>query len=386
MSDGPRVTAFNVAPASEDDWIVGVVAKRTYNVVASQCQLAPEQLALIEAPLSGDAQFLLKHDSELIVNREFTDIIVKGNAYPPSKAESEEFSIALSIGRWSREARVFGDRVCELTGERSLRFTRPALVEKVPLDWASAYGGVDATALKKYGDPAKVVAEKAGVPYLPYFGMFAYPRNPVGKGYVTEFSRDELDNMALPNLEEPTALLTPKTLVMGDFRWWPRAPTPAAFGWLPYAFFPRSVQAGFPIRPYFADKIPPEEFAEVFLRALTAEQLSRAAFAFQGSLRVVQGSAVTMRATEIELGSQVEIRNAHPQWASWKFKLQTPPPQMYLRLGGDKPVEVAPRMHLLVIEPDLSRLSVVWVGQLRQTIRPSDATLEKTQHAVVWRD
>lgn len=386
VSDAPRVTALNAAPSPEGRWIVGVVGKRTYEVSGTTCRLAAEQVALAEKPIPGAAPFLLEHDSDLIVNRRLTDVVVKGHAYAASAAHGAEFEARVTVDRWSRAVRVFGDRRCEWRREGEVRFSPPDGIEKVPLDWPFAYGGVDSTALKKYGDPAQVVAKRANVPYLPFFGMFAYPRNPLGRGYVTESAREEIDGMTLPNLEEPGALLTPRTLVLGDFRRWPLAPMPAGFNWLPYAFFPRSSQAGFPMRPYLADQIRPEQFAEVALQAMTVAQIKAAPLPHNGHLGVVQGSAAGMRAGSVSPNAPIQITNMHPQWATWRFELRAPPPQMYLRFTDGKPVELAPRIRLLHIEPDRSRVSVVWVGEHEREIRPPAELLEKTQHAVVWRD
>jgi hypothetical protein len=378
------VSAVNVAPNPEGGWIVGVVAKRTYDVAAGSCRVAAEQSALVERPIPGAAPFLLEHDSDLIVNRRLTDLVIKGHAYPPSRAHSAGFDATVSIDGWTKVVRVFGDRRCEWRTGAQLRFGPAAPIEKVPLDWPFAYGGVDASALKRYGDPAEAVARKLGLPYLPFFGMFAYPRNPLGRGYVTEAAAAELDGLLLPNLEDPRALVNAHTLVLGDFRAWPRAPMPAGFNWLPYAFFPRSSQAGFPMRPYWADEIAPEQFSEVAHGTMTTEQIRAAPLPNNGHLGVVQGAAVGMRLEAIEPGASVRIVNLHPQRAEWRFTLRSPPPDVRLRFAGESVIQVEPRIRLLEIEPDCSRVSVVWVAQLRRDVRPTERQIAVTQHAVTW--
>jgi hypothetical protein len=141
-----------------------------------------------------------------------------------------------------------------------------------------------------------------------------------------------------------------------------------------------------PIRPYLAEKIPHATFPEVALQAATADQISKAFLPHNGNLGVVQGSAITMRAAGVRPEARIQLVNAHPQWAEWRFSLNTPPPQMYLRFAGSPAAELVPQIHLFVIEPDMSRVSVVWVGQTRRDAPPNEAQIENTQHAVVWRD
>lgn len=54
----------------------------------------------------------------------------------------------------------------------------------------------------------------------------AYPRNPAGRAWVINDVADAIDGMPLPNFETPTQLLSPSHLLVGDRRFWPRAPVP----------------------------------------------------------------------------------------------------------------------------------------------------------------
>jgi hypothetical protein len=375
----------NAAPGPAGDWIVGLVAKRTYQIEYGRFRLSPEQVPLVERPRPGALPAMLDHDTDLIVNRRLTDVIIRGHAHALGRRQTT-LEVQLSIDRWVRTTRVFGDRTVEWNDFGPPRFTPPAEIEKVPLDWAFAYGGVDETARKKYGDPVEEAARKAGAPYLPAFGMFAYPRNPMGRGYVTEPSKESMDGLPLPNLELPENLLTPATLAIGDFRYWPRAPYPAGFNWLPYAFFPRSIQAGFLIRPYHGDQIAPRQFPEVKLTALTDGEIEQAARPGHGSIGFVQGAPVTMRLPEVPTGATIGLTNAHPDTPAWRFRFDANPPRMYLRAAGAKAVELVPHVRTLMLLPDENRLCVLWVGEHHRQPPPGPAELAKTEHAVVWRD
>src|SRR5262249_51753446 len=148
-----------------------------------------------------------------------------------------------------RRVRVFGDRHCERDARGELCFTPPEPAPKVPLGWESAYGGLDRAARQKFGDPAEALAKEAVLPVDPRFGLFGYPRNPLGKGYLIEPTPEALAACTLPNLEDPQRLLTPQTLPRRSALLWPQGPPVAGFGWLSYNFFPRSAQIGLPLLP-----------------------------------------------------------------------------------------------------------------------------------------
>ncbi len=64
-----------------------------------------------------------------------------------------------------------------------------------------------------------------------------YPRNPWGKGYVVR--PGPWDDVWVPNLEEPSDLLSADRLVVGDPTLWYRQPLPWYLGPVPVLTFPR---------------------------------------------------------------------------------------------------------------------------------------------------
>ena len=113
------------------------------------------------------------------------------------------------------------------------------------------------------GDPIEAEQATTGLSADPLFGLFAYPRNPVGRGYLLLPTREAVEACALPNFEDLSAPLTPETLPQRDFLRWPQGPPVASLGWLSYRLFPPQRTIGIPAKMYEFDRIKPEHFPEV---------------------------------------------------------------------------------------------------------------------------
>ncbi|HXI58131.1 MAG TPA: DUF2169 domain-containing protein, partial [Polyangia bacterium] len=205
QTQAPRLAAVNVTDHPERGSQVGIVAKRTYTVCAGRCVVADEQVALVEDARLSDDDAALLHDVDIVLNRRQADIIVLGKARAPRKTRS--FEVRVRIGSLDRRVFAFGDRRCWRAADGRLQFSDAEPTDEIDLDWTSAYGGLDEASLKMNGDPFEAFYAEAQQPYHPRFGLYAYPRNRVGKGYLVEASPEALETCSLPNLEEPQALL-----------------------------------------------------------------------------------------------------------------------------------------------------------------------------------
>ena len=236
-----RVSAVRFAGDPTGAWTIGLVAKRTYRVARGALVEADEQIPLVEEPVFGPDEAVLLHDTDLLLNRTAADVIVQGHAY--AHGGQSVFDAGVGIGSFARVVRVFGDRRVEWHPSR-LRFTSPQPVDKVPLGWERAYGGIDQAARAVMGDPIEAEQATAGLSADPLFGLFAYPRNPVGRGYLLLPTREAVEACALPNFEDPSAPLTSRdggaerdfSALAGGARRWP------AWGGCRTAYFPRSAQ------------------------------------------------------------------------------------------------------------------------------------------------
>ena len=153
-----------------------------------------------------------------------TDVVLNGRAYAPGGEPVETMHASLTVGGLGSELLVVGDRVCHYDEGFDPVFEDPVPFTEIDLRYEHAYGGVDAVF-----DPS---------------GVYAYPRNPVGRGFVVEPCEAAIEGLLLPNLEDPNDPLTPERLVVGAFEHWDQQPMPQGFGWFAKHWQPRILLAG----------------------------------------------------------------------------------------------------------------------------------------------
>jgi hypothetical protein len=383
MSDPPQLFAFNVTNHPEGGSQVGLVAKRTYEVRNGVCVVSPDQVPLVEVPETSPDGAILRHDVDLVLNRTRVDVIVIG--FARSRLARGSFDARVRVAALDRRVRVYGDRRCVRDASGHLRFTTPSPVERVALDWANAYGGVDLAAAKKFGDPYEEYCGAAGQPYDARFGSFAYPRNRAGKGYLIEASDEALESCELPALEDPSQPLTPDTLSIGSIDNWPAGPPVAALGFQAYSTFPRGAMVGL-LPPFDDSRYPPESFFEVREGAVDATCLSQtASIGKRMNIGVLQQAAVRMQATEVRPAERVELENIHPRHESWGFELPRELPEMVIRMpdGGNTPLTA--KIRTLLLAPESDRVCITWVGEHREPTPVGPGKQAKIRHSVAWR-
>ncbi len=164
-----------------------------YAVVKASFQFTPEGLVplLPAVPLLATdvywgepAASSLRAAGEIALLKTATDVLLSGRAIAPH-GDTRIADVGLMVGPVRRVIRVFGDR----RWERALggwRISEPQPWSRMPIRWELAFGGV--------------APSRAGsVPEHE-------PRNPVGRGFVAS-GCDPVEGLALPNLEDPQALI-----------------------------------------------------------------------------------------------------------------------------------------------------------------------------------
>lgn len=165
----------------------------------------------------------VRHESDLVAWKPMTDIVVHGKACSPRGKCARHFDARIAVGDRSLAIRVFGDRKVDMTSG-SIRFSEPEVFEEMPLHSGFAYGGTDL-----WSDPQT---------------RLTYPRNPSGKGFAVAPPIETLHRMALPNLENPSMLLTPEQFLAKRYDRWKDMPQPAYLGWTQKLAHPRFLFAG----------------------------------------------------------------------------------------------------------------------------------------------
>src|SRR5262249_12571437 len=140
------------------------------------------------------------------------------------------------------------DRVARFVKDGVPTFTDPELFLSIALRYERAYGGIDV-----YSDKATA---------------YPYPRNPLGRGFVVSNTEQALDNLPLPNFEDPQAPPTPERFCSGEYKQWEQQPVPAGLGWFPKVWYPRALLAG--VMP--ADRAVEQELRQAYAKLLPADQ------------------------------------------------------------------------------------------------------------------
>ena len=361
-ADPPQAQARQVCGCDDrDQFILSVIVKRTYSLERGRgLAVAARQVPLVDDPAFAEATGELLEDTDLYPFKLATDVVVKGHAYPAAGARTAGPAghVLVRVGPTERRIAVFGDRRCTLSSGRIV-VSPQTHVEKVPLSFAFAYGGRDRPAEDKYGNPAVAWARPLCVDpeALEDASPYLYPRNYSGRGYLVEPTREAVDALRLPNLEDPDDLLTADRLVAGSVDNWPAMPLPAVFGWVHPMWFPRVVLAGI---PYAAPAFTGE--AEETMRGWAPAGLLKDDPAGLSSLRFANGASFGLQVPYLRGGEPVVLDGVRPAGERLVFNLPTQRPELFTdgRKGRLNPT--APVIHSVIIEPDERRLSIVWRG------------------------
>jgi hypothetical protein len=288
------------------------VIKGTF-ALGAQLALADEQVAVVLADQHhGDpAKTSIRTPSDVCLEKPGTDVLLIGSAWSPDGAPTWQMDVSLRVGPAAKVVRVFGDRCWDVGPTAvSVRWVTP--FERMPLVWERAFGGADRT-------------DK---------GETTEPRNPVGLGFRKSAGAKPLADMPLPNIEDPAALISS----------WKDVPAPAGFAPVAAHWEPRKSFAGTYDDSWQRDRAPylPTDFDARFF------QLAPPDLVVPGGLRG---------------GESVDVRGVKPDGSAIQFVLPTLAVQASFRLDGGEQVRMA-SLDTLILEPDASRLIMVWRAAL----------------------
>lgn len=247
----------------------------------------------------------LRYEADIAIEKPGTDVALIGTAYAPSGAV-RQLDVGMKIGSVGKIVRAFGDREWR-KARGGFALTEPAPFETMPLVYERAYGGTDPA------DPSRG----------------AFDANPVGKGFASDETLEEIDTLPAPNLELRDRLV--KTI---DER-----PEPAGFGFIARHWQPRRALAGTYDDAWLGERSP--------LLPVDFDPRSHAA----ASPGLVTDGFLTG-------GERVVIVNASPEG---RLELQLPRRMLGVTaaIAGDQ-IEQPLRLDTVVIEPDERRVALTW--------------------------
>jgi hypothetical protein len=321
------------------EFILGVLVKRTYDIVAGKrCTRAEADRKLLggDQPYGDPLNSSIEFEADFVPFKLATDVVLNGKAHAPRGKATAAFTAALQVGPHRKDVRVIGDRVCRYREGGDPTFTDPKPVAAMELKYENAYGGVDI-----YTDPR-----------IPC----AYPRNYLGKGFVVSKSKKAVDNLALPNLEDPKDPLTPAGLSCGEVQHWERQPMPQSFGWFPKVWRPRALLAG--VLP--ADRAFEQEMRAAYAKFLPpAERKTYAQSKLPDmDFRFFNGASQGLVLPFLAGDEQVRLTNLTPEGET-SFQLPGERPEIGLDIGeGMK--DSAVFLHTVMIRMEDRQLDLVW--------------------------
>ena len=214
-NDTPFKSSIFVFPNVQGIDTLYVVVKATF-AVGEYIEVAETQRPVVVAdePWGEPGKSSVKYASEAHLSKPSTDVVLVGEACAPDGRRVTQLDVSVAVAEKRKMVYVFGDRRWE-KGFFGLRMTDPARFEWMPLTYERAFGGLHVVDQEKN----KIMFE---------------PRNPVGCGFTGKRNRTEIDGMKLPNLEDPSQLITKPS----------HKPEPAGFGFISPAWEPRKAFAG----------------------------------------------------------------------------------------------------------------------------------------------
>lgn len=380
---GPGTQAVGCAKSTDGKlWLV-CVAKRTYSFARGKLRLADEQEPVVEEPdIEVDdhgRMRILRDDMDLFPPKVATDVVVTGRAYAPG-GKAREAMVGVAVGRSARVLRVLGERRVEVSIEGEVRFSEPEPFESVPLSWELAYGGYDAYAHDELDPPRRRNGRRIE-PSPRQEGVFAYPRNKVGRGYFIDVDRDRADGELLPQIEDPGDPLTPRRFLVPSPKAWLDAPVPGGFGWVAHTWYPRMMR----LMGAFLEHAPPIRAIREMAFA-DGVDLKGPFVKNQVLPRGQQGAAPGLAVERLRGDELVILQGLVWEQAETRFQLPGERPRMEVRLPRAPKVFTPEEVVLQTVRINAERRTVAlsWGAALRLLGNMGSEHVAHTQIDLRW--
>ena len=327
----------------QGEYILSVLLKRTYDVVPGRpCVRSEADRPVIpgDVPWGNPLNSAVQFESDFIPYKLATDVVVNGKAYAPNGKPTTACTVSIDVADHRKEVRVIGDRKVFFDKNAPPAFSDPVPFTTMELRYERAYGGIDVYSDKKTSYP--------------------YPRNTLGRGFIVENTKAGIENLELPNLEDPKDLLTPDRLCISEYSRWQEQPMPAGLGWFSKYWRPRAELAG--IMP--ADRPVEQELRKAYSAFLPADQ--RIHYLKNEILdmdfRFFNGASPGLVMPYLEGNEVITTTNLGAE-GMISFSLPGDRPEIGLDIGGGlKPTTVV--IHTIMIHMEVRQVDIVWRGAL----------------------
>lgn len=343
---------MGITPAQPVDQLAFGLIKLTFVYDESGKLSVAEPFPLHNNFFDPDEEPRLKAGCEFWPVKEGTDIALQGVAAPKDGIPVRSMDVILQVGRHNKKVVVFGKRQVRCPRSGEIFFPLPELFDQMPLSYDNSYGGIDwrvpVEESLTWDIKFQLQADHPGL----------YPRNRFGKGYVVLPDSEDIDGIELPNLENPSDLLTEDRLVTGDPRLWHKQPLPWCLDWMPVFFYPRCAFFGGADGWYPA---PEDSVTEVRMGVLPKNYRTsfqeRFLDAFDFDARFFREASYGLSVPFLEGNEPVMLQGVHPQGKA-RFHLPGKP-LIELYIDGEKASSES-RLHSLLFLPQEWKFSMVW--------------------------
>jgi hypothetical protein len=159
---------------------------------------------------------------------------------------------------------------------------------------------------------------------------------------------------------------------------WPLMPIPHSFDWVDPGTFPRLAYGGI-----VHDHEPlVEPIAEVRRGYAPVDVTAAQPIGEKASVRFTNGASLGLQMPHLRGGEECLLGGVHPRFPVWMFRLPKEQPEIQTDGRNGNMNKTKPVIHTVDIEPDVSRLSIVWRGSA-QSLRPYGAEELKTMPFLV---
>lgn len=378
---GPTCRPLNANTPAGAPCIV-VLAKRTYVLRPHGPADVPaaEQLPLRPGAIhDGDPNGLLLADTEAWPYKLRADVVVHGHVY--AHGTRRVVDAAVMVGAVRRDLRVSGDRRCSRSPDGRVRFSEPEPFDRMPLGYDRAYGGYDQGSEATLPNLFELIGPSLPTGTDPrMYSLACYPRNRHGRGYCLARSSTPLEDVLLPNIEDPADLLQPERLLVHDpLAWW-RQPLPAGTTWLHHGYFARCVYMG--VRPFWQplpDALP--EFTRGYVppgvRGIDVENGDAWVFGVQN------GASLGLQVSGLTGGHPIRLVGLHPEQRELACVIPAAP-QLFVRTRWRSAEQAPVVLHHVELYPDDGVLTVVWRGAVEASRPLMPEELDALPFSVTW--
>jgi hypothetical protein len=344
MSMGsPEVQAIVQGKNEKGQAIFSVLVKHTYDIHSGGRAVRSEKdqpfVQIDEYYDDGDPDWAtVKYENDFASFKVATDLVVVGKAFAPGGKPLPYLDVTVEAGTYRKTVRVTGDRYCLYRRNAPPVFSEPIPFTEMPIRYERAYGGRDILSNPK--EP------------------FYYPRNHSGVGVVLKNSKETVEGLLLPNIEDPADLLTPDRVVFETPDRWSGQPLPDGLGWFQRTWYPRCSFTGALPAYLDLDTVLREETLGLVPKGQVA--LSRQFKLPSFDVRFHNGASRGLVLPQLSGQEAFRLTNLTPV-GQLKFQLPGETPSIMLDIGlGEN--ELKPFLHTVCVRLEEMKLDLVWRG------------------------